>query len=657
LLTQHSEREFLTWFFVSLTLCILATVTLVILIGMDGEAKAAAATVPGSADKDGDSPMVDASSAAGNSPADLEKENNVSLNLGNIYRQCSLSRIAANTMSVTEIKSGNCVTSAVSTPPIGSLDWPGDPDVLKTFHGGRNSKGGRTTNECISSSFDPRNLYCLGCEKPHHVLNKNKPPVLVFADQNFTPFLSGGEENCIAVCRSENASLSELVDLATEILDRLKLPPGTTILFGSGSHLFKVGAPQYATDWIMLVNRCTQKWPGANICPLIPLCRTDCPGSLARDICTLAAWLGRVYQNSTTGLLDTWKLLLKLTDAICEGIGPVQIAKVTLPTSISVGSISSHTFAYNSSCPEILPGLTRKATEELLRSLIETVNRDFSANINPNIVLTNNWAGKEDCIDPGENTTGSKTDMSRHMVLIGASNLKRLVPFLHASGITVTDLTVPSWLATPENIEFLLSKLDTLSLDPGYTIVLELFGNSTFRFMQFDGTMAMPFKMGRGHHMGGKIGTCDEDSFLRLVSNLDELIKYEGPGIKIFIPPLPRYLFKGCCEDRNHSTNVKDEGYGLKLLQETARFRGTLKKALLRGGLDDFFVLDGIGALIGTTPGGNRGTAAEILPELENYMAADNVHYTDPAYKNLSAAIVAAAEGVRNGTLTKTGLR
>jgi hypothetical protein len=144
--------------------------------------------------------------------------------------------------------------------------------------------------------------------------------------------------------------------------------------------------------------------------------------------------------------------------------------------------------------------------------------------------------------------------------------------------------------------------------------------------------MAMRFKMGRGHHIGGKIGTCDVDSFLRLVSNLDELIKYEGPGIKIIIPPLPRYLFKGCCDDRNHSTNVKEEGYSLKLLQETARFRRTLKKALLRGGLDDFFMLDGIGALIGTTPGGNRGTAVEILPELENYMAADNVHYTDPVY-------------------------
>jgi hypothetical protein len=106
--------------------------------------------------------------------------------------------------------------------------------------------GGRTTNECFSSSCDPRNLLCVGCEQPHHVLHPNKPPVLIFSDQNFVPFLSGGEgENCIAVCRMENPSLSELADLAMEILDRTMIPPGTTFLFGSGSHLFRAGTSQY----------------------------------------------------------------------------------------------------------------------------------------------------------------------------------------------------------------------------------------------------------------------------------------------------------------------------------------------------------------------------------------------------------------------------
>jgi hypothetical protein len=180
-------------------------------------------------------------SASDNNSTPQEIENNMGLDLGATYKQCSISRSAANTMSVTEIRSGNSTTSVHATPHIGSLNWEGDSLVLKTFHGGRISKNGRVTNECISASFDPRNLLCLGCDTPHHILSKNKPPVIVFADQNFVPFLPGGADNCIAVCRAENPTLNELADLAMEVIDRGPLPAGTTLLFGSCSHLFRGG--------------------------------------------------------------------------------------------------------------------------------------------------------------------------------------------------------------------------------------------------------------------------------------------------------------------------------------------------------------------------------------------------------------------------------
>jgi hypothetical protein len=120
------------------------------------------------------------------------KETTSGLNLGNSYKQCSISRSAASTMTVTEIKNGVCVTSATGAPKIGGLDWPDDDLVLKTFHGARISKNSRTVIECVSCSFDPRNLTCLGCLEPHHILNSSKRTVLAFTDQSFVPFLSGG---------------------------------------------------------------------------------------------------------------------------------------------------------------------------------------------------------------------------------------------------------------------------------------------------------------------------------------------------------------------------------------------------------------------------------------------------------------------------------
>jgi hypothetical protein len=133
----------------------------------------------------------------------------------------------------------------------------------------------------------------------------------------------------------------------------------------------------------------------------------------------------------------------------------------------------------------------------------------------------------------------------------------------------VTDITIPGWLATAENVKHALCVINTFSLDPGYTLAMELFGNSTFCYRQFDGMMALPYKSQKGYHLPGKIGVSDNDSFLRTATTASELLTLDGPSVRILIPPLPRYLFKGCCGQTDHSTNLSEEGYALQLLQET----------------------------------------------------------------------------------------
>jgi hypothetical protein len=90
------------------------------------------------------------------------------------------------------------------------------------------------------------------------------------------------------------------------------------------------------------------------------------------------------------------------------------------------------------------------------------------------------------------------------------------------------------------------------------------------------------------------------------------------------------------------------------MLQATTKFRPFLKDTLLKKGLEKFFILDGVGALLGILPGGNRGAPVEILSELSAYCATDGVHYTEPGYANLVKTISAAIKGVKNGTLTKS---
>jgi hypothetical protein len=578
-----------------------------------------------------------------------DMDTNTGLNLGGVYKQCSNARMVGNSMNVTEFTGTGSNTNPTQVPKIGSLDWEGDISTLKTFHGARIAKNGRSVNECISASFDPRNLMCLGCEIPHGILNTDGPTTIVFADQNFVPFLSGGAGNCVAIVRGENFSLNDLVDLAAEILDKKPLQPGSILLFGSGFHLFRVGGSCYTVDWIHLLNRAGQRWPNVNICPLIPICRSDCPAGMIRDIEILSSWLGRVYSNSTSGLLDTWRLLLQYTEANLMRPEPApaqEILKAPLPTSLSISSIQPHTFVFSGTLPAAMKGLDRASTGTLLRTLLQVLSRDFSVNYTADLMLARGWVGTGDTAAENKELN---IRVSKNVVLIGASNMRRLVPILQANGFAVTDLSSPGWLATEENVSALIRSMSTLHLEPGFFVVMELFGNSTVRYKQFDGSLSLPFKDSSGYHMGGPITVVEDSVFRRLIAMLSEVLKSAQNSIKIVVPPLPRYLFHKCCGKPGHADNVHQDGHSLELLNCITHFEEILKSDLVEMGVENFWVLDGVGGLLGFPPGEKKVPNEHVITDLRKVFANDGVHYNESSYRNLAKAIVDATIGALNG--------
>jgi hypothetical protein len=96
------------------------------------------------------------------------------------------------------------------------------------------------------------------------------------------------------------------------------------------------------------------------------------------------------------------------------------------------------------------------------------------------------------------------------------------------------------------------------------------------------------------------------------------------------------------------------EEYELNLLQSITHFGPVLKETMLNMGLEKFFVIDGVGALLGVLPGENRGAPAEIMRDLKRYCAQDGVYFTDARYANLGKTITAAVQGVSSGKLTKS---
>jgi hypothetical protein len=135
---------------------------------------------------------------------------------------------------------------------------------------------------------------------------------------------------------------------------------------------------------------------------------------------------------------------------------------------------------------------------------------------------------------------------------------------------------------------------------------MKLFSNSTYRFKQIDGSLSLPFKDGAGDHMGGDVTVCCDESFLSLLEALMPVLLSAQNAIKIMVPPLPRYLFHKCCKKSGHASNVDGEGHSIRLLDSTSHFRGLLDTSLKSMGVENFFVIGGIGGLLGFSPGERR---------------------------------------------------
>jgi hypothetical protein len=360
--------------------------------------------------------------------------------------------------------------------------------TLKTFHGARLQKGNVQCNEVITSSFDPSTLQCIMCPTIHPILNKSAPTAICFTDQNFPANISTVDgTGCVAIFRYEDATLSELVNIALEVLDKQTIHPGSVLLFGSASHLFKVGASCYTADWVQLLMRIETRFKSVNVCPLIPVLFDNVAGSLVRDLEIFSTWLHKLYANNMKGFLECWEAVTHYAQISSAGqlsLGEGEIQKIPLPATLVTPLLVPHYFKFTTSAPVLLSGMSSQVIIEITRILLTALQKNFSMAVGTEVRLVS------------ANTAGEDAKMIRHLVCIGSSIMKQLVPFLQASGYTVTDLSVPGWLASEENIQLLIQKMSELKIDQPFNVVMDLFSNCSHRYRQFDGTQSLPYKEG-----------------------------------------------------------------------------------------------------------------------------------------------------------------
>jgi hypothetical protein len=173
------------------------------------------------------------------------------------------------------------------------------------------------TWKIISTSFDD-DWTCLRCgqhgSRPAFKIRGEADSscsvqVVVLADQSFPPILpSQSNENCIKILLIENGSLEDLVKEFIRKIGNRRVPPGTTILLFSASHLGTVGTVAYAEDYLEAERSLKEKFGAqTRVGPLPPILLAGCDNPmLIRSIYEVGFGSRTTSQRSQ----HTWRSLM-----------------------------------------------------------------------------------------------------------------------------------------------------------------------------------------------------------------------------------------------------------------------------------------------------------------------------------------------------------
>ena len=197
-----------------------------------------------------------------------------------------------------------------------------------------------------------------------------------------------------------------------------------------------------------------------------------------------------MYGTGTVGLQECWAKLVYLIASQLPANEQSQPSyrTIALPVSLSPNAqLAPSRFVTTSSrCAEDVP-LDTKATSELIRALLTALNSNLMIDCNP-------W---EPPVRIPATLQCSK-DPPRTVVLIGASNMRRCIPALGALGYLTVDLTHVGWGGSDAAIERLRSELAKLE---NSIYVLDLLTSTSYCFIQADGSLALPVKIGSKFHL------------------------------------------------------------------------------------------------------------------------------------------------------------
>ena len=113
-----------------------------------------------------------------------------------------------------------------------------------------------------------------------------------------------------------------------------------------------------------------------------------------------------------------------------------------------------------------------------------------------------------------------KNEIVTHIILVGASNMRRTAQHIKDLGLRVTEYPLKGGIPNDDAIDQVTTFLGGVASEGGAVVVFDLLGSFSYRFEQADGNMALPIWLGGKPHLLGKVGVCSDRTFKDMVTKL-----------------------------------------------------------------------------------------------------------------------------------------
>jgi hypothetical protein len=180
------------------------------------------------------------------------------------------------------------------------------------------------------------------------------------------------------------------------------------------------------------------------------------------------------------------------------------------------------------------------------------------------------------------------------LLLVGSSNASKMAEMLSSRGKPTGLLFSPGWTITRQNVDTMAANISKkIAEEDPAAVVLYLMDNSVFFVRQEDGSRHLPIRARDGvFHATGELRVCTGDVQEEQFRTLRPIFEIIGKRKCLWVAPIPRYVTRGCCEDRTHVTNRTDVYYLEDMRLQLDGLKRHMREFVYSNGLKNVKVYD-----------------------------------------------------------------